>query len=584
MQLEPPVFVRPSGPAHWHLDVRGHRAGPYPWTVVLELARSGGLGPDDLVWCPELTDWKRTTEFPELADVLLREREVTLPPIETRKRDFPRLSLAGGLAWTVMAYVLATLSWLGWANVQDGVLAAQLQVFVPLTMLALGVFAVRALWIATRPSGVLKRASLRGAARGFAAVGAAYLILISLSVFINARDIFYIAIGSDPLGHAELRVLPGATELEVRGLLGAGTASQLAQALAKHPGIRFLHLNSPGGWLTEGERMASLIRAHRLGTYTATGCYSACVLAFVAGSPRVLHPEARLGLHSVSGAGTDPLFIQQLNAIYQADLRQVGASERFVELAIASAPTDLWMPQPPELKANHVLDLISDAGFSASGEPLTELARQATEFEDEYPFMQLLARADRKRFAQLDRTIRLALRRGAESVELEHYATDLATQIELQRIPRVSDQTVGGYMRELQAVAQRLSAAQPQQCVAVLARNHHDLAGRSAATVRELDPALERLLRLERLLSVPLVDRPPSTESDAQTLSKLVAAVGTGGSMFTNDSSNERTKAVCARLLSMFDLALHENMATQAAFLRALRNGAGAYLSGSTDP
>ena len=68
-------------PAHWYLDVGGRRAGPYDWTVILELARSGGLGWDDLLWCPEFTAWKPAAAFPELAAVLASETRPRTDPI-----------------------------------------------------------------------------------------------------------------------------------------------------------------------------------------------------------------------------------------------------------------------------------------------------------------------------------------------------------------------------------------------------------------------------------------------------------------------------------------------------------------------
>jgi hypothetical protein len=320
------------------------------------------------------------------------------------------------------------------------------------------------------------------------------LLVITLSTFINARDIFLIALGSDPLGQPDLHVLAGGTELEVRGVLGAGTASRLAKALAENPRVRFVHLNSTGGWVAEGELLAKLIRAHKLGTYSATGCYSACVLAFIAGSPRVLNPEARLGLHSTSGDGMDPFFIERLNENYQGDLRRAGASEDFVRQATASAATDLWMPQPAELTTNHLLDRVSADGLAASGEPLTELAAPAASFEDQYSFIQRVTRTDPVRFAQLDRAIRLAIRHGAQPLDLQQDATDLASEIEIRSLLIVADETVEDYARVLRSAARQFSASQPSQCVAILGRNRHDLAQRSSAALREIDPALDRLL------------------------------------------------------------------------------------------
>jgi hypothetical protein len=568
------VTGRRNGPVHWHLDVRGRRSGPHDWTVILELARSGMLGPDDLLWCSEFTNWKRVDEFPELTIPPTGVGSPGTDPIERDARNHPRprLAIAFGLVWAALAFGAVALVLSGLPGIQDGVLGARLQVFVPLVLLALGVWVVWTVWVATRPDGLLKRGVLRGAVRVPVAISAFCLLVFTLSTFINARDIFLVALGRDPLGRADLLVLAGGTELEVRGVLGAGTASRFAKALAENPRVRFVHLNSTGGWVTEGEVLAKLIRAHKLGTYSATGCYSACVLAFIAGSPRVLNPEARLGLHSTSGEGMDPCFIERLNEDYQGDLRRAGASEEFVRQATASAATDLWMPDPVELTVNHLLDRVAAGGFAASGEPLTELAAPAARFEERYAFIQLVAHTDPVRFAQFDRAIRLALRHGALPLDLQQYTTDLAAEVEMSRLATVADDTVENYARGLRSAARQFAAIQPSQCVAILGRNRHDLAQRSNAALSAIDGALHRLL------AAPVGARQSSIESDGQALSTVIHLAATHDRIRSPGAEDGTVGRTCARLISMFDLALNANKGTAAGFMRALRDGAGVYL------
>ena len=225
-------------------------------------------------------------------------------------------------------------------------------------------------------------------------------------------------------------LLPSGTELEVRGNFNAGIASRLERALRDHPGVRFVHLNSRGGWVLEGSRMADVIQSKRLGTYTATGCYSACVLAFVAGAPRILNPDARLGLHSASAEGMDPFMIEKVNDGYKATLLRHGVSKDFVSQATSAPSTSIWVPSPTDLVANNMVDEVSDAGMSASGEPLTEFARRATVAEKGNGDLQRLKRTDPTKFAALDRKVRLALRRGVGQFELRQYVAQLAAGTE----------------------------------------------------------------------------------------------------------------------------------------------------------
>jgi len=68
--------------------------------------------------------------------------------------------------------------------------------------------------------------------------------------------------------------------------------------------------------------------------------------------------------------------------------------------------------------------------MSASGEPLTELARRAAVAEKGNGDLQRLKRADPTKFAVLDRKVRLALRRGVGQFELRQYVAQLAAGTE----------------------------------------------------------------------------------------------------------------------------------------------------------
>lgn len=75
----------------WYLEVSGRRAGPFAWTVLVELAQAGALGADDRVWRMGLASWFRTTELADLAP-LMRE------PAAARTFGRPDALLGSGTA------------------------------------------------------------------------------------------------------------------------------------------------------------------------------------------------------------------------------------------------------------------------------------------------------------------------------------------------------------------------------------------------------------------------------------------------------------------------------------------------------
>ena len=419
----------------WYLEVSGRRIGPYAWSVVVELAQARGLAATDRLWNPSLPAWMPVESFPELAELLGGAREPAAavespavahePPVQ---RGF--FWLGAGIAWSLIVAAFWWQSILDWPNVVDGVLIARLRTIGGISLVVAGMVVLPALWRATRANDARGVGFVGGAARVLAAACAFVLVLTTTSILVNARVLLQVAFGSDPMGRGEILLLPSGTELEVRGTFNAGIASELERTLRDHPAVRFVHLNSRGGWVLEGSRMADVIHSKRLGTYTATGCYSACVLAFVAGSPRILSPDARLGLHSASAEGMDPFMIERVNDDYKATLLRHGVSKDFVSQATSAPATSIWVPSPSELVANNMVDVVSDAGMSASGEPLTELARRAAVAEKGNGDLQRLKRTDPTKFAALDRKVRLALRRGAGQFELRQYVAQLAAGTE----------------------------------------------------------------------------------------------------------------------------------------------------------
>jgi hypothetical protein len=117
-----------------------------------------------------------------------------------------------------------------------------------------------------------------------------------------------IASGSDPFGTYTLRVLRDSTEFEISGPLGFGISKAVSDQLRLYPSVKLIHLNSQGGRILEARNLAELIQERGLATYTATGCYSACVIAYAAGTERLIASQAKLGFHQYDfpGLRADP--------------------------------------------------------------------------------------------------------------------------------------------------------------------------------------------------------------------------------------------------------------------------------------
>jgi hypothetical protein len=186
----------------------------------------------------------------------------------------------------------------------------------------------------------------------------------------QAREGLDIVFRGDPrIGPHTVRLLPGGTELEFAGGLTIGVSDEIEKFLAADPNVRVIHLNSPGGRLSEGIALETLIRRHRLITYTSTQCASACTLAFLGGRERWVGPTAVLGFHRGGHyPGETRAENERSQAVYEAELRQAGVAPDFVAKVMATPYDRLWEPTPDELLESGVATNLSDGSqFRISG-------------------------------------------------------------------------------------------------------------------------------------------------------------------------------------------------------------------------
>lgn len=165
-----------------------------------------------------------------------------------------------------------------------------------------------------------------------------------------------IALMDDPrLEPYSIRLLNNGSEIEISGGIKFGLSSDFEKILNASTGVRTVHLDSIGGRMGEGEKLGAAIKRRGLDTYVEAKCLSACTLAFVAGSQRILKRGAQLGFHRAAFAGDDKLDDSAERSLYRA----AGISSSFIEHALATRNADLWSPSETELLSAGVVTRIS---------------------------------------------------------------------------------------------------------------------------------------------------------------------------------------------------------------------------------
>ena len=129
-----------------------------------------------------------------------------------------------------------------------------------------------------------------------------------------------------------------------------GLHDAVAKTLTDTPGIQTVVLNSTGGIVPAGYRIAAMIKARKLDTLTTSNCASACTLAFAAGERRLLTKGARLGFHSETPVfnteeGSSPDMLTKLSKEHtSAYWRSAGVAEASLREIFATPPEELWFP------------------------------------------------------------------------------------------------------------------------------------------------------------------------------------------------------------------------------------------------
>ncbi|MFC4161078.1 COG3904 family protein [Chitinimonas lacunae] len=164
----------------------------------------------------------------------------------------------------------------------------------------------------------------------------------------------------DGLAPFRIEVLNQGRELALRGGLRRGANVALAQALAAHPKVRLVQLDSQGGLIDEGRKMQALIHRHGLTTFVPHGCFSACTVAFLGGHQRILREGAQLGFHSPSLLGLKGSLATAMRKQERHYLLTLGLAPHFVERILATPADEIWLPSLAELRASEVVTEIND--------------------------------------------------------------------------------------------------------------------------------------------------------------------------------------------------------------------------------
>ncbi|UYV39251.1 hypothetical protein N4R57_09730 [Rhodobacteraceae bacterium D3-12] len=188
----------------------------------------------------------------------------------------------------------------------------------------------------------------------FATAAGGLVVIITAMLFVNAELTHWAARGEIPvalpLPPKPYEVVNGVTRID--GPIDFVVLTRLELAIAAHPELTLLELQSDGGRIPAARAIAQRIEAAKLDTRAVGLCASACTLVFMAGQNRSLGQDGALGFHAYALLRNDNLQnARQEEARDRAYLSAKGITDRFMDRAYATPPDQLWTPTRDNLRA-----------------------------------------------------------------------------------------------------------------------------------------------------------------------------------------------------------------------------------------
>lgn len=274
---------------------------------------------------------------------------------------------ANGLLATVLV-LFATNTLVTLQDLVSLKLVAFLSVLLHVTAIIASVWQIVGCWRAA--SNHVSRGGLSVWAT-LAKVAGVFGAIQALALFVNTIgpqtiEMVSIITGDEKIPAFNVRVLPGGTEVEFRGGLRAGCATELEKILTAVPQAKVLHINSPGGRLGEAKAIMTLVRARNLTTYTSEYCSSAATLVLMSGKERVVAAGAKVGFHAGTLPGVTIEQQQNMDGMVRTIMRSANVSDDFIRRVLATPSDQMWYPSIEEMRSAGVITSQSAGELFAS--------------------------------------------------------------------------------------------------------------------------------------------------------------------------------------------------------------------------
>lgn len=481
LTVRPEALAQVAGIPSWFLHAGGNQSGPLTTEAVQATLAAGGAKPTDWIWRDGFKEWVPIesidlTKPVEPAVAAPAPATSTVTPVASADpaprtqpwRDWFALPIGywmGGLVilalFTASAFTLLNLEFTHYPQASSiGVIALWLALLAAMLWLSIGVFHSadhRAKAFPNQYWGI--------AAKVATAIGG----LAVLSVFVQQgvpdirNSAAVISETLEPRYH--LRLLRDNTELELVGPMDFGLADAVASNLDEHPDIVTLHLNSPGGRISEVDRLTDLVLKKNLNTYVSTFCLGDCAVVFAAGRTRWLSRSAVLALHQ---PGVEAAELESRTAKTRTFLESRGITPQIIDRGLASPRDAALRPSHAELfNANFATSYATDAEVAVAGIPMREI-EEAQQALDNIRLYQVLRDKHPETHQAIVAILRNGYVRGQPVEAMRQRIWGLILPIISKSLSSAGDTALASFYQVAVNEAEVFAAQDPKACEAYL--------------------------------------------------------------------------------------------------------------------
>ncbi|HBP87371.1 MAG TPA: hypothetical protein PKK23_19165 [Nitrospirales bacterium] len=291
------------------------------------------------------------------------------------------------------------------------------------------------------------------------------------------------------------------TLIYLQGGLEFGVSDEVSQLLVNYSDVTGIILDSQGGRIHEGRKLADLISSYRLNTYSLLGCYSACATAFIAGKNRFLGPQANLAFHQYSdGPGLNsPQSDVRMKKEEEQDRKfyqQQGVSAEFLEKLFNTPFNDLWYPPVKELlMAGVVHGLVNPSDlFPYEYEDL-----RTSDFFNELlniPIYQTIKKYDPSTFKEISDSAIEQIQNGASPIELREVFTNYIKAISNKLLPYTSNEALINFAKNMVSTLKNFVNKDPILCMKLLLRKQYGEVPSESYSKKDLENINEVMTRV----------------------------------------------------------------------------------------